>query len=864
MGKKIESADLRQRIMQEISYYAHADIQDIYAKLKSSVHDGLAQDYATQLLQKYGKNELSGHDSTWWQILGDQIQSPFIYLLVIIACVHFSLGDIPDGIMLLVLVVINSALSFYQEFKTHYALALLKQYSIEKTYVIRDGKKIEIPANQLVPGDRVILSAGDKIPADMRLIEVENCTIDESVLTGESTPVQKGSAALSAAPLDTMAITIFNASNIAFSGTFVASGAAQGIVFATGNSTYFGSIITQAKEAPKLSSFMQGITRFSKFILYLVCITIVCVFVLHVMLSSKKIDLIHLITFTLALGISIIPEALPIVITFSIARGALRLAQHKVITKRLSSIEDLGSMQILCVDKTGTLTENVVTLREIKGADERKVIFYATLASGLTPQELEHDTGFNGPLWQRLTDQEKKRMSEFRVIARHPFEPQLRYSSVIVRKSDACELIIRGNVQEVLPRCSITQQEVRDISQWAAHEAENARLVHIIAKKGVAARVVAITSELEQDFEVVGLVSYEDPIKPTVSDSLTKAQELGVAVKIMSGDAKAVNVAIAQKIKLIGSEQEAISGEEFAQQSAVEKMQSAKKYSVFAHIDPDQKVEIVQLLEESSDIGYLGDGINDAPALKIAHVSMAVNTAADATRDVADIILLHKSLHVIVDGIHEGRIIFANIIKYIKSTLTPNFGHFYALSIAALLIDFLPMLPAQLLLVSLLTDLPLIAIATDTVTFADINRPRKYDLKEISIMTMLLGIIVMIADFVIFRLFYAVSPAVLQTNWFITSMLVELSFFYSIRTTGPFYKAPRPSLTVMLLSAILAAVAVGLPFTQLGQKLLHFHSPAAHHLGVIALVVVCYFILTDMVKVLYYRLNFQPISKATK
>lgn len=283
-------------------------------------------------------------------------------------------------------------------------------------------------------------------------------------------------------------------------------------------------------------------------------------------------------------------------------------------------------------------------------------------------------------------------------------------------------------------------------------------------------------------------------------------------------------------------------------------MKLVEQCAVFAHIVPDQKVEIVQLLENKHDVGYMGDGINDAPALKIAHVSMAVDTAADITRDVADIILLHKSLAVIVNGIHEGRVVFANMIKYIKSTLAANFGHFYSLAIVSLLIDFLPMTPTQLLLVSLLTDLPLIAISTDTVSLADINKPKKYDLKDIALVTMILGLIVMVADFIVFAIFYKGAHATLQTNWFVTSVLIELSFFYSIRTAGPFYKGTFPSLPVLGLSSLIAATAIALPFTWIGQKFLHFTPPSTHDLMIIGAIVVCYFIITDIVKVLFYRM----------
>ncbi|CAN5183223.1 hypothetical protein BH09DEP1_BH09DEP1_7990 [soil metagenome] len=408
---------------------------------------------------------------------------------------------------------------------------------------------------------------------------------------------------------------------------------------------------------------------------------------------------------------------------------------------------------------------------------------------------------------------------------------------------------------EVVALChGLPAAQKDEIHAWAISEGNQGHRVLAFAKKTVPNTISGIDANLEKDLEYIGLISYEDPLKSTAKSSLARARALGVTVKIISGDGKEVNYAIAKSIGLITNPDQVITGEQLAQQSDAQKAQTIEQSAVFAHIVPDQKVEIVQQLEQSHDVGYVGDGINDAPALKIAHVSMAVDTAEDVARDVADIILMHKSLRVIVDGIHEGRIVFANMIKYIKATLTANFGHFYSLSIISLIIDYLPIQPSQLLLVSLLTDIPLIAISTDTVSIHDINKPKKYDLKDIALVTMTLAAFVMIADFIIFALFHKDAHAVLQTNWFIASILIELLFFYSIRTTLPFYKASFPSWQVFSLSIGVAALAIALPYTVIGQKFFHFSPPTAHHLMLIALVALAYFIITDCAKVLYYRI----------
>lgn len=833
---------------QQFSDYAAQSAQEVCESFNTSIEHGLSSEQVGQLQKQYGFNEILGHEVTAWQILFNQLKSPFIYLLVIIAGVDFMLRDIPDGVMILIIVIINTHFGFYQEFRTHHALQFLKKYLVDKIRVTRDGKEVEITTRELVPGDSIKLYPGDKIPADVRIVISENISVDESTLTGESEPVKKTSE-----PTADKVTNVFEANNIGFSGTVVASGMARAVVFATGNHTYFGSIATHAQETPKLTSFMQGITRFSRFILYTVFITISAVFALH-LLFGTHIDIINLVIFSLALGISIIPEALPVVIMLSLARGAVNLAKHKVIVKRLSAIEDLGSMSLLCIDKTGTITENKLSLAAIHAADEHQALTYALLASGLSSEQLQKDQGFNGVLWQKLTPQEQELVKNYKVVAEHPFDAHVWYSSIVVQQGDSHELIVRGNKEEVFKLCNLDTKKEQELYAWADQEARQGHRVLVVAKKNVPATLTKMSEDDEKDLEYIGLISYDDPLKPTAEASLARARALGVKVKIISGDTKEVNFAIAQKIKLVTQQDEIITGEEFAKKSDAEKQKLVEYCSVFAHILPDQKVEIIKLLEQNYDVGYVGDGINDAPALKIADVSIAVDTAADSARDMADIILLHKSLRVIVDGIHEGRVVFANLMKYIKSTLAANFGHFYSLSIISLFIDFLPILPSQLLLVSLLTDLPLIAISTDTVSLQDINAPKKYDLKNIIVIAALLGLLVMVADFIIFKLFYHVNDhAVLQTNWFIMSILVEVSFFYSIRTTLPFYKAPMPSLQVMALSCFVVITALVLPFTRFGQEFLHFKTPALADLFSIFLVVISYFVITDIVKVLFYR-----------
>src|SRR5579885_327264 len=463
------------------TWYAHQSVEKVLGFLKTSEKNGLSSSDVAQNTKKYGPNIIKGQETTLWDILFNQVKSPFIYLLVIIAIIDFALKDYPDGFMILILVVINTLFSFYQEYRTHNALQTLQKYIVDHIHVVRDGKEIEISTTELVPGDIINLFPGDKIPADVRFISIQNMMVDESMLTGETVAVKKNEATVKQ-----QEITVYNASNIGFSGTIIVTGNGTAVVFGTGNNSYFGSIATKAKESPKQTSFLAGITKLSRFILIIVISTVTTVLILHLMLRHQHLDIVNLLTFSMALGFCIIPEALPVVITFSLARGAVHLAKYKIIIKRLSAIEDLGSMTVLCIDKTGTITENKLKLGPIFGKDEQQIYLYNILTSGLSAQDLEKDTGFNGPIWQKLDDKHKKSFAHYHMIAEHPFEAKLRYSSTLMQHGEKTEIIVRGNCEELLPRCTgLTPEESKEIYNWAQKQGENGHRVLLVAKKQI-------------------------------------------------------------------------------------------------------------------------------------------------------------------------------------------------------------------------------------------------------------------------------------------------------------------------------------------------------------------------------------------
>jgi P-type Mg2+ transporter len=833
--------------------YSIKNIADATSELGVDLQTGLDKKSVAERVLKFGLNKLALKETTGWHIFLRQFKSAFIYLLLAAMTITIFLGEMVDTLMIFVFIAINAGLGFYQEYSSEKTAQLLNKYSLPRTKVLRGGKVEQITADQLVPGDIVILATGDKVPADIRLIEQNNLTIDETILTGESMPVFK-----KAENLKSMPSSYHEAFNLAFSSTDVLKGEARGLVVATGKNTAFGQIAKLAGESRKVSDFEKGISRFSQFILKLVGVTLFVVFVAHLLINRNGagVDVFELIIFSVALTVSVIPEALPLVTTFSLARSAKRLAKRKVIVKRLSAIEDLGGIEILCCDKTGTLTENMLTIVNTYSDNNEQTIWLANLASSfelkkkIEPFDIALDKGLNS--------EQKKKITKVVKISEESFDPKTRKNSVLVKDDDKTFLIIRGATEAVVSSCSGLDKKTKDnIDDWTSGEGKQGHRVLAIIYKEI--NVTEKNSEFynkeleKNDFTFSGIISFVDPIKKSSFSAVEQAKNLGVKIIIITGDSPEVAGAVANEIGLIDSLGKVITGEKWQTASQKTREKYLEIYSVFARVSPEEKFAIIEALRKRYMIGFLGEGINDAPALKIAGVSLVVDSAADIAREAADIILLKKNLDVIIDGIKEGRQVFANTTKYIKSTLASNFGNFFAVAIASLMIDFLPMLPIQILLVNLLSDAPMISISTDTVEASELKSPKKYQTKDIIIIAIILGLVSTVFDFMFFGLFYRISPEVLQTNWFIGSVLTELVLLFSIRTKSLFIKSLRPSKSIIWLSLMTFILTIGLPFTAFGQKVFKFVAPTPNHLMLILSLVIIYFIISEMVKLLYYK-----------
>lgn len=799
---------------------------------------GLSQAQAEQLAKKFGSNQVQGSNISAWEILKRQLNSAFVYLLLGAALFSFGLKEPTNAMMILLFIVINAGLGYYQENKSENTVKLLKNFLTPRAKVRRDNKIKIIDSVSLVPGDVILLQAGDMIPADIRFISGQNLMIDESVLTGESFPVKKSAAA---------------GENLGWSGTTMIEGKAEALILKIGKNTNLGKLSRLTLEIKKESGFGKALKKLSQLILYLVIITLILALGARLIIKPGSTDLAETVLFAIALAVSVIPEALPVVMTFALSKGALQLAKNKVVVKRLTAIEDLGGIEVLCTDKTGTITENQLTVAKINSEKEAEMMMLAATAGYiLADQKPPAMNNFDRAVWTSKQNSLTK-IKAFKKIKEVPFDPQRKRDTVLVENNGKYQLIVRG-APELLMSFSqnINAGKKRELNKWIIDEGKLGRRVLGVATRDID-RANLNPNQDNQDLEFLGLISFTDPVKKSTIEAVKQAQMLGVEIIILTGDRPEVAETVAREIGLIGAEEKSITGDSWEKLSNEKKAAAVLHYRVFSRVTPQQKYNIIQLLQEKKTVGFLGEGMNDAPALKVANVALAVQGAADIAKEAADIVILNKSLLVIINGIKIGREVFANTIKYIKTTLTSNFGNFYAIVAASLLIDYLPMLPLQILLLNLLSDFPMIAIAADTVDSQELMKAQKYQIKDIGLFSLIMGFVSTVFDFILFALFVRMGAGVLRTNWFIGSILTELVLIFSLRTKLVGFKAKRPSLILIGLTVAAIMITIGLPYSKFGQETFEFIKPTSFQLLTILGIGGAYFMTTEAVKLIYYK-----------
>lgn len=773
---------------------------------------------------QYGKNELPQTRFRFLRLLARQFKSIFIILLLLAALVTFSLGEPFDASFILLFVFLGVSLSLFQEYKSNATADKLQSYLVRTITVRREGKDVEVLVTELVPGDILKLESGEIIPADAVVRFAQGFEVDETTFTGESVPVAKIASVEGVGAAEAQVLQ----------GTVVVRGLAYAEVFATGANTKLAKIAEATSTIESVSEVTKGVDRISTFILRTTLITLLFIILANILIEGAAADIPHLLIFAIALAISVIPEALPLVMTFSLSHGALRLAKRSVIVKRLASVQDLGSIELLCTDKTGTITENKLVYQNdylVPGCP-----WHPLVLSRLTAHDLneKHPEPFDQATDQALRSEQRAIVSEYALTEEEPFDPVLRSNGAYVQHLDGATVHIRRGSPEYFIEQGLVDRAM--VSDWLMGEESQGR------------RVLGVGYDSGEGMRFGGFISFADVLKDTTEKTLQQARELNVAVTIITGDSLRVAEAIGRQVGLVCRAEEVMEADAFFALPEREQNKHIGEIRVFARTTPEQKLALVQLLKERFTVGFLGEGINDAAALKAANVSLVVQSASDVARETADIILLESDLRVIIEGIRLGRETHANTLKYIRSTLISNFGNFYSVAIASLFITFLPMLPKQLLLLNLLSDFPMMAIAFDRVSKAEIAQPQKYDFRTLYIIFITLGLVSTIFDFMWFGLFYQEGPAVLQTNWFIGSVLTEILILLSIRSMLPIEKSGRPAPIILWLSGFAIVSTILIPVIPITAGYFEFTTPTWSDLGLIVLLAGIYLVVTEIVK----------------
>jgi Mg2+-importing ATPase len=812
--------------------------------------DGLSSSQVTLRLQHYGPNTLQGKQAaTVLSLLMRQLGSPIVLILIAAALLSFTIGDATDGLIILFIVSASSLLGFWQEYRAATAVEELQQMVELRAEVLRDGQTSTVPMEQIVPGDVVLLSAGCSVPADCRLLEERDLFTNEATLTGETFPVEKNVGEL---PPDT---PLARRSNALFQGTHVVSGSGRALVMRTGNATQFGAIAQRLRIRPDETDFEHGVRSFGNLLIRITLVLVILIFAFNVFLHRPVLDSF---LFALALAVGLTPELLPAIISVNLASGARHMAAQKVIVKRLVSIEDFGSMDVLCCDKTGTLTEGLVQLEgalDVDGSPSERTLHLAVINASF-------QTGYRNPIDAAITAAAAKLTSEVSRLDELPYDFTRKRLSVLALTQGQPLLITKGALPQVLAACSTVElpdgrmlplsgQEETIRAQHAAFSARGLRTLGLACKPLVGRSTIRMEDETGLIF--IGFLVFADPPKEGIADTIKELQHLGITLKIITGDNLLVARDLAHKIGL--GDAHIVSGEELRHVSDAALPQLASKTDVFAEVEPTQKERIIRALRHAGHVvGYMGDGINDAPALHAADVGISVQGAADVAKDAADIVLLERELKVLATGIREGRTTFANTLKYVFMATSANFGNMFSMAGASLLLPFLPLLPKQILLTNLLTDLPEMAIATDRVDVTAIERPRRWDVKFIRSFMLYFGLLSSVFDFLTFGVLYFLlqaSPELFRSGWFVESVVSASLVVLVVRTRGPFWRS-RPSTALTLATLLVVCATVALPYTLLGQ-IFGFAPLPGLFLMLMALIVLIYVGSAELLKRAFYR-----------
>jgi len=822
---------------------------------------GLSSAEARARLKKYGPNQATVIKRiTFWDRLWDAVKNPLVLLLLVLGTISWATDDIRSAVVIIGMALLGVTLKVIQEAKADTAAAELKKMVHTTATVLRDGEQREIPLARVVPGDIVLLSAGDMVPADVQLLRAKDLHINQAMLTGEALPVEKMVRPMGEAPPE--GETGLGDPAMCFMGTNVVSGSAAAVVTATGTRTYFGGIAAKLSEKRVPTDFDKGIKSFTGLMLRFMMIMVPFVFLVN---GASTGDWMGAFMFALAVAVGLTPEMLPMVVTVCLSKGALAMAKHKVIVKRLDAIQNFGAIDVLCTDKTGTLTQDKIILEkylDVRGEEDSSVLEYAYVNSKL-------QTGLRNALDLAVIDSGDEAgssidPSQYELLDEIPFDFMRRRLSVIVRdkRTDKAVLICKGAAEEVFSksRTYIKNGVIKPLE--GAHLATRQKLVHDLNDDGF--RVVALAYKEvdgarrdfrvadETDLTLMGYLAFLDPPKDTAADALEVMVAHGIKPKILTGDNAVITAKICREVRFDAGEH-LITGDQVAAMAEAELSEAVEVCHVFAKLDPMQKEQIVKALRARGHVvGFMGDGINDAPALRAADVGISVDSAVDVAKESADIILLEKSLHVLEHGVLEGRKIFFNITKYIRMGASSNFGNMFSVLGASAFLPFLPMLPIQILVNNLMYDISQTAIPTDNVDPDILGRPRRWRIDDIRRYILFLGPVSSIFDYITFFIMIHMfgawnNPALFQTGWFIESLLSQTLIVHVIRTDNIPFLQSWSSIPLGLTTMTICLLGIWLPFSPLAGTF-GLVVPPTGYWGLMALVIFCYMCLAQVVK----------------
>ena len=812
--------------------------------------EGLAGDEARQRLARYGANLLKPPKrSDVFTLLLAQFKSPIILILFFATGLSFFLQDPVQASIILTIVLVSGLLGFWQERSATNAVEKLLAIVQIKAAVLRDGGPKEIPVEEIVPGDIVILSAGDIVPGDGLVQESKDLFVDEAMLTGETFPVEKAVAVL---PAET---PLGQRTNALWMGTHVVSGSATALVIRTGKETEFGKVSERLKLRPQETEFEHGIRHFGYFLMEVTLVLVVAIFAINVYLARPVLDSL---LFSLALAVGLTPQLLPAIISINLAHGAKRMAQEKVIVKRLASIENFGSMNVICSDKTGTLTEGIVHLQsalDVEGAPSDKVLLHAYLNAF-------YETGFTNPIDEAIRTHRQFDLSGYRKQDEIPYDFLRKRLSILVSHDDTNLMVTKGALLNVLAVCSSAETGEGTIVDIAAVRDRIQQHFEEFSSKGFRTLGVAyknmgtgslISKGHEAGMTFLGFLVLFDPPKSNIVETIASLKTLGVALKIITGDNHLVAANVSQQMGL--AKTKIITGPDLRQMSDAALLKRVGDVDVFAEVEPNQKERIILALRMAGNVvGYMGDGINDTSALHVADVGISVESAVDVAKDAADIVLLEKDLGVLVRGVREGRMTFANTLKYVFMATSANFGNMFSMAGVSLFLPFLPLLPKQILLTNLLTDFPEMTIATDSVDSEMVDYPRRWDIKAIRQFMMTFGLVSSVFDYLTFGVLLFMlhsTPAQFRTGWFLESVISASLIVLVIRSRKPFFKS-RPGKYLLRATLSIVVVTLILPFTPLAE-IFGFSSLPISFLLIIGMIVTFYIITAEMVKTVFYQ-----------